>query len=175
MTSIVVGLAGDYSLSITNSNTTDMDGTASGGTLSGGVNPTGGTIYDSGTATATVNSISATVSYGQSSTPASIAQALASALNTEADGAITVSAVGSNIYLTSTQSGTGTDWPVSLSFTHDTTDFTTGSFTGSTSGMSGGVNASGTGTTIYGYSLTHASDGQIVGASDSVNGNWAYQ
>ena len=57
----------------------------------------------------------------------------------------------------------------------DTADFATGSFTGTANGMTGGVNGSGSGTIRYGYTLTHAQDGQIIAANDLVNGNWAYQ
>ncbi|MGA2170934.1 MAG: hypothetical protein ABSG62_22340 [Terracidiphilus sp.] len=75
--------------------------------LSGGANATqGGTVYDSGTITATINGKAATVSWGQGSTPSGIASALQSAINTADSSFLTATVSGTVVSLTSN----GTEW-----------------------------------------------------------------
>jgi RHS repeat-associated protein len=169
LTSNVMGPAGNYSLTI--SNGTDFWESDSGGLMTGGANPATATIYDSGTITATINGVKSTVSYSQSSTPASLAQSLATIITGNSNGNLRATASNATISIASVQIGSSTNWTISTSVTFDSTDFSSGSFALAVSGMSGG---SGGGGAIYSYSLTHASDGQITKAVDFVNGTWAY-
>jgi RHS repeat-associated protein len=172
VTSLIVGPSGDYSLSA--SSGSDFSGTVSGGSLSGGVNQSGYTVYDSGTVTATIGQVSAQATFGQTDTTATTASRLASAITSASGGALSASASNGNVYVNSVQTGTATNWSMSASVAHDTTDFTSPSFSATTSGMSGGTNPVDQNGTVYSYNLTRAPDGQIVQAVDSVNGTWNY-
>lgn len=110
--------------------------TPSGATLTGGKN--GGTIYDSGIVTATVNGNSATANWGQSSTPNSIAAALASAINSADSSFLSATSTGSVVNVTSAQQSSSTNWPITISVTYDTADFSSSSFSVTGAGMSGG-------------------------------------
>ena len=68
-------------------------------------------VWDSGTVSITVNGIAVSVNYGQGSTDASLALALASALNT-ANPAITASASGATISIVSKATGGATNYPL---------------------------------------------------------------
>ena len=114
--------------------------TQSGPTLTGG---SGGSVYDSGTVTATINGHVASVTWGQSSTPQSIASDLASAITSSSAGTIQATSSGNVVSLSSTDTGTGTNWPISVTTTFDSADFATASFTFVASGMSGGSSGSG--------------------------------
>lgn len=173
ITSIASGASANYSVSVINGGG-DFSGTISGGSLIGGATPTGYTIYDSGTVNATVGSVSASVSFGQTDTPSIIAQKLAAAIASGSSGTLTTSASGGGVYLASVQTGAATNAAISLSVTYDTTDFSASSYSTNTTNMSGGANAVDQNGTVYSYSLSHAPDGQIVQAVDSVNGTWNY-
>lgn len=186
MVSKALGPGGNYSYSVTSSVTysgnnsgPDFTGPASG-SLTGGAN---GVAFDTGTISVTVGTAQATISYGQSSTAASLASQLASALN---GSEVTATADGDTIYFTSVASGSGSNYSLSAtSQSNNSTTFTTPSFAPATSGstLTGGA-AAGTdsGTTIYGHSITNPNTGQmgysgngsLQYAADSVNGTWSY-
>jgi RHS repeat-associated protein len=99
------------------------------------------TVYDRGTVSITVGGFTATANYGGSDTPATIAAALASALNAS-NSPVTASASGSVVNITS--KGTGSNQNLALassSATGDPADFGGPSFSGQTSGsaLSGGT------------------------------------
>jgi RHS repeat-associated protein len=106
------------------------------------------TVYDSGGVSVTVNGFTtAPASYYQSSTTASIAASLASALNASGSP-VTASSSGNTVTMTAKVTGAASDYPVSVSVSYDTQDFSHASFTASgPSALSGGANA--TYTTIY--------------------------
>jgi RHS repeat-associated protein len=100
------------------------------------------TIWDSGTVSITVNGHVDSVSYNMSSTPATIASALATAINSDSAAYVTASASGNVVTLTAKTAGTvGNGYSLSVtSDTSDPSDFWP-SFGGSVSGstLSGGV------------------------------------
>jgi RHS repeat-associated protein len=140
----------NYSLSAaaTSGDTTDFpDGsfftTASGATLTGGNNAVGAT-YDFGTVSVIVNGSQYPVSYGQSSTPSSLASALAQAINGSSSPPVTASANGSVVSLTSMATGAATNYSLSAtSSTGDPSQFSGPSFATSPSGstLTGGSNS----------------------------------
>jgi len=75
------------------------------GTLSGGTNPTTTKQYDNGTMNATIGSASASVSWGQSSTPNTIAQAVATSLTAASQGKFTATASGDAVTITPLSGG----------------------------------------------------------------------
>jgi RHS repeat-associated protein len=97
------------------------------------------TIYDSGTVSITVGAFTATTSYGNGSTGATIASALASALNAS-NSPVTASAGGNVVYMTSKGTGSNQNFGLSSSAaTNDVADFGGPSFAGSNAGaLSGG-------------------------------------
>jgi RHS repeat-associated protein len=176
MTSVVAGIAGNYSFTVTNTNNTatvpdEFSDTVSGAAMSGGTNGSYSLPYDSGKVTATINGVTATASYGQGSTVSSVAQSLASAINSASGGTLTATAAGANVSVASTLTGAATNGPISVSVAYDTGHFTAPSYTVTASGMSGGTDTHGI---VYNYTLNHAPDGQIMQAVDSVNGTWSY-
>jgi RHS repeat-associated protein len=138
----------NYSLSAAavSGDTTDFpDGsfytTASGATLTGGNNAVGAT-YDYGTISVTVNGSQYSVSYGQNSTPSSLASALAQAINGSSSPPVTASANGSVVSLTSVTTGAATNYSLSAtSSTSDPSQFSSPSFTAAPSGstLTGGA------------------------------------
>lgn len=116
--------------------------TKSGNTLTGGSDGT--TIYDSGSAWVTVNGFQASASYGQGSTSASVANAIANVLNTNGASPVTASVSGSTISLTAKTSGASTNYSLSSgSSTSQSGTFSQPSFTVSVSGsnLTGGTNS----------------------------------
>jgi RHS repeat-associated protein len=110
------------------------------------------TVYDSGIVTITVNGHSNNTAYGSASTATSVASALASAINGDANAFVTAAASNGVLLLTARQTGAGTNyfWSISSS-SGDPADFgATASFSSSpaSGALSGGVNGSG-GTTVY--------------------------
>lgn len=180
------GTATDYPVSVTvtdtNSTWTSSGYSPSFGItplsmqLAGGANGTSNTVYDSGTISVTVDGSTKTVSYGQSSTSATLASALAAAINGDSSDPVTATSNGGTISLTAKDGGSIGNWPLSVSYTYDSSHFSSASFpaTASGSSLTGGKDETGSETAIYSFSLTHAPDGQITSASDSVNGNWSY-
>ena len=119
---------------------------------------------DQGVATLLFNgSAIATASYGDGSTPASIAQDLALKASSSL---VTVTAEGPNVYLQSKQTGTYSD-TYSLSFS------TSASFSSSPGGtLSGSPDT--TTVPVYSYNLGYDVDGNVTTLNDSVMGNWSY-
>jgi RHS repeat-associated protein len=88
------------------------------------------TIYDSGTASITVNGVPASVSYGQSSTDSSISIALATAINGNTSSPVTATSSNATVILTAKATGPTGDYPLSATtVANDPTDFGSGSFT----------------------------------------------
>jgi RHS repeat-associated protein len=145
LTSKTTGSSTNYSLSATSStgDPTYFDGPSfftspSGSTLTGGQNAVGAT-YDSGTVSITVNGSQYSVSYGQTSTPSSLASALAQAIN---GTLVTASASGTVVSLTSVATGASTNYSLSASSsTSDPSQFSSPSFAGTPSGstLTGGA------------------------------------
>ena len=141
-------------------------GSVSGSTLSGGQN--GAT--DHGSCTITVNSHNDSYSWsGSSTTAASIAGGLVSAIKGDTNAVVNASQTGlSTVVLTSKQANA--TYPFSSSCTYDSADFPGPSFTTSDTGANSNTQMA---LPVYWYSLNQAPDGRITGVSDLVNGNWA--
>jgi len=162
-----------------------------------GFGSTASTLADSGTVTLSITppggspTAISTTRYGDGSTPETIAQGLASAASSNL---VTVNANGALLYLTSRQTGSSTDYPFSITVTHDTADFPNPSFqiaplSGS---LAGGSTPSTQSTTVnlYCYSVTtggpgpcnpnasgtsgYQANGNLANVSDSVMGSWSY-
>ena len=142
----------------------------SGSTLIGGTDAKPA-VYDTGTVWVTVNGFQASASYGQGSTPALLAGAIASVFNTNPSSPVTAAVSAASLTLTTNQVGVGVNYPLSSgSSTSNPSQFSHPSFSVSTSGSSltGGTGA------IYTLALGYAPDSDIASANDSVNGNWTY-
>ncbi|MGB8028034.1 MAG: RHS repeat-associated core domain-containing protein [Terracidiphilus sp.] len=124
---------------------------------------------DSGTAALTVNGTQiATTNYGSTSTPSSIASALASA-GSGYDGLVTVSASGANLTMTALGDGTTGDYSYQVTFSHS---FTNASFAAS---PSSGSLTGGTNVPLYNWAInTYAPNGDVLSMTDSVMGTWSY-
>src|SRR5581483_11714172 len=129
------------------------------------------TTYDSGTVSVTVNSQTATVSYGQGSSGSSVASQLATSIS--GLGFVTGSASGNVISITSTTNGSNTNYTLSAS-SQSSAGFNPPSFTTSPSGstLTGGTGAPGT---LYSFGLGYGQgNSNVTSANDSVNGNWVF-
>ena len=115
--------------------------------LNGGSNGSTATVYDSGTATATLNGCTGSYNWGQNDSPSSIASGVASSLNASCGTLVSAGASGSGILLSSKATGSGTNWPLATGMTHNSSQFSSPSFSASAGGMSGGTNA--VYTTVY--------------------------
>ncbi len=114
-------------------------GVSAPATLTGGKDPASSSkLYDTGTASVTVNNYQAQVAYGQSSTAQSIASTLASAISNSPD--VTANASGSaTITITARNIGSNTNYSVSESLT-SSDGFSPPSFAlSSLGGLSGGI------------------------------------
>ncbi len=116
------------------------------------------TIYDAGTVTAAVGSVSYSVYYNSFSTTSSLASAIAAAIAADSSSVVTAAASGATIYLTAKATGTSTDYALSASAaTSETAYFSRPSFEATLSGaeLAGGANAvySGAGVLAETYSL----------------------
>lgn len=101
-------------------------------------------IPDAGNVSATVNGVTETVSYGNSSTSSSVAGALANAFNSDGNSPVTASASGSTVTIIAKATGAGTNYSLSAtSWTTNTTYFSYPSFYAGTSGpnLTGGQDA----------------------------------
>jgi len=85
------------------------------------------TIYDSGSVSVIVNGYTFTVYYDQGSTASTIAAALSAALNYPLSP-VSATVSGATITLRSTVNGAATNFPLSVSYTFDTGDFSSPSF-----------------------------------------------
>src|SRR6266404_8016517 len=115
------------------------------------------TIYDFGSVSITVNGVPTSTSYGQNSTPSTIATALAGAINanTNINSLVSASASSATVTITARQTGSQTNYSLSAAAaTSDPTDFPIGqSFT----------------TTSSGSALTGGNDAQIAYDSGTVS------
>jgi phage tail sheath gpL-like len=114
-----------------------------------------GTTYDTGTVSVTISNTTLSTSYGQTSTVQTVAQGLASAIDS-ANLGVTASA-GSNgaLMVTANQPGTA-DNGMTVALSSSTSEpalFSSPSFSGTSGTLSGGVNPVLTPGTIYSYSI----------------------
>jgi RHS repeat-associated protein len=123
--------------------------TAAAASMSGG----GGSNYDAGSVTANVAGSSVATSYGPGSTPQSVAQGLATAINGASLGVTASAGSAGALTITASQTGTaGNSIAVTLSSASSEPDlFTSPSFTGTSGTLAGGVD--GTTGQIYGYAI----------------------
>ncbi|HTD21029.1 MAG TPA: RHS repeat-associated core domain-containing protein [Terriglobales bacterium] len=148
LTAKVAGTGGNsYALSVTSSTGDPTDfsaasfgGSASGATLSGGANA-GPTIYDSGACSITIAGTLYSTSFGQWDTPNTIAARLSGIVNS--GSLVSDTASGTTESLIAKIGGTASNYTLAATCTHDSANFSTGSFAASTSGSSlaGGTNA----------------------------------
>jgi RHS repeat-associated protein len=174
LTSNVTGTTGNYSLAVSASSQAGFSPasfsiSASGGSLSGGVNAF--TTYDSGTVTVTINGTAASASYGSSSTSSSLASALATALT---NGTLVNATASANVVsITSKATGSAANYSLAVS-SSSSAGFSPVSFTETDSGaaLSGGSGA--TSGPVYIVSMSYAPNSNVLSAQDTVNGNWTY-
>jgi RHS repeat-associated protein len=152
---------------------------ASGSTLSGGVD-NGGSLYDAGTYTVTLNGLAKQVSYGhgtgQNNTASDVATAVAAAFNADGTSSVTSASSGPIIYFTAKTAGASTNYAWSVSSSTTQTGFTGSSYSASsTSGsLANGVDASGSTNGVYSLTLAMNGNGNVHTATDSSNGSWTY-
>ncbi len=129
-------------------------------TFTGGANA--GYTYDTGTVSVTVGTFTATVNYGSSDTPSTVANNLATYFNTTSGSPVTANAVGATVSLITIATGTQADYTYSgSSSTNQSGTFSSPSFSASTQGsaMTGGDNATTTWSmstpfvTLYNYDV----------------------
>ncbi len=124
-----------------------------------------------GTVSVTVNGVTSTVSYDDTSTTAQLAQSLAWEINSNL---VLANSIGSTIYITARTDGSQTDYTLSAAQTVDPPAGQS-AFWASASGSSltgGASSANGTG--AYNFILTHDPVGNVIAANDTTNGNWSY-
>ena len=151
--------------------------TAAPASLSGG----GGATYDTGTVTANINGTAVSAAYGQSSTPQSLAAALATAITGAGAGVTATAGTGGAITVTANQTGTADNGlPVTLSSATDEPKFfSSASFSGTSGTLSGGVDATYTSAPVYNYTISpsggasgYAANGNLVSYTDLMDGGW---
>ena len=115
----------------------------SGSTLTGGSNYSP-TVYDSGNVWVIVNGFTASVSYGQGSTSATVASAIANVFNTNNSSPVTATVSGATLTVTAKTSGSDTNYPLSSDSASTQGSFSSASFTTATSGpaLTGGTDSS---------------------------------
>jgi RHS repeat-associated protein len=114
-----------------------------------------------------VNGVTASAGYGQGSTDASVASALASAVNNDGSMPVTASLSSATVTLTSKGIGTGANYSLGTSCTYTHTYWTFCSFTGS---LSGSAMTGGSDVTDYDYGTVSAViNGQSVSADYGQN------
>jgi hypothetical protein len=146
--------------------------------LSGGA----GATYDTGTVTANINGTAVSTAYSQSSTPQSLAAALATAITGSGAGVTATPGTGGAITVTANQTGTTDNgFPVTLSSATDEPKFfSSASFSGTSGTMSGGVAETYTPGTVYSYSIPspptattgYAANGNLLSYTDLMDGGW---
>jgi len=177
LTSIAMSATSDYPYSVTSA--ANFSGSDSGATLTGGA--AGGTVYDSGIITATINGAVASYAWGSSDNFTSIANGLAAAINS-ADSSFQATYSGGTITVVSKQTGTSGNVSLSCSLTHNSTQFSTPSYQVTTcNGLTGGANEVVGPATVYSYSIPapapkvgYAANGNLLSVTDSAIGSWAY-
>jgi RHS repeat-associated protein len=135
------------------------------------------TPWDIGTVTLKVNGVTAaSTNYGKTSTPSSIASALASGVTSESY--VYISAVNGTLYLEAKPDYAGVNYPYTLDVTSwEPSLFSPASFSAdSTSGNLVGGAAQGTnnGTEIYSYSGSYDGVGNLSNSVDLVMGSWIF-
>jgi RHS repeat-associated protein len=188
LTGKTTGPSTDYSLAVTtcellvvngspygpNCPSSTMTATASGANLTGGVNSTPA-IPDTGTVWVSVNGFQASAGYGQGSTTATVASAIASVFNNSGSSPVNASVSGAALTLTSKQMGAGANYALtSGSSTNQPGTFSQPSFSVSVANLTSGKNAGTAPGTIYNYSVAYAPNGDVLTANDAANGNWTY-
>ncbi|HWW16044.1 MAG TPA: RHS repeat-associated core domain-containing protein [Candidatus Dormibacteraeota bacterium] len=168
LTSIGIGSGTNYSVAATPC-TGPVCSAVSTGPMTGGT----GAPYDSGTVSVTVADYTASVSYGQGSTAASIASALASAFS-GAGSPVTASVSNGTINLTANQTGFESNYALSASTTWNSQQFSNSSFTATPSGAmltggSDGTLGSGPLITLYTYDALGNLTGVTQNGSNSAN------
>jgi RHS repeat-associated protein len=129
-------------------------------------------ISDSGTVSLLLNGTQiAAASYGSSSTPASIASALAS--NGASNGLVMFSASGANLTMTGIGDGTITDYSYQINVSSSQSSlFTPPSFAGD---PGGGDLVGGTNVPLYDWAISsYAPNGDVLAMTDPVMGSWTY-
>jgi len=138
---------------------------------------------DTGTVQVVLSNVpTASVTWGGSSTPTTLASAIASAINNaQAFVSATPDPNGYSVNLQSTGAGSSDNYPVVVNVTHNANStlfpepsfqFVASSTTGGGSGSSGGYSP------IYSYSVPtggYAPNGNLMAHSDTVMGDWAFQ
>jgi RHS repeat-associated protein len=149
---------------------------SSGSTLTGGTDATTQTVYDSGTITVTVNGNTTTSSWGQGSSPSTVASAIASSIHTADNSFLSATANGNSVQLNSVQAGSSENWPISVSISYNSGQFASSSYAVTSSGMSGGADETSQTAANFGYDISnYYSNGNIETLSDPVIGIWNYQ
>ncbi len=164
ITSIATGTNANYSLAVSSvsNDPTDFDPPSftaffQGGALTGGTN--GGTSYDSGTLTVTVDAFSKSVSYTGTSnnTPALVAAAFVTGFNSDLNSPVSASASGSVLTLSSKEAGADSNFLVSNANSWNTGLFSSASYTVSApttlSGGSNGSTGTAPATTLYTFDV----------------------
>jgi RHS repeat-associated protein len=151
--------------------------TAAPAAMSGG----SGATYDTGTVTATVGSTNFTVNYGQTSTAATVASSLASAISAGQLGLTATAGAGGALTVTSNTAGTTDNGiPVTLnSSTSEPSLFSSPSFSGTSGSLGAGTDGTVTPGTIYSYSIPapgapagYDGVGNVRSFTDLINGQW---
>ena len=175
----LTGSASNYPFSI---DLDDVDLTCSAATnmaLAGGLN--GSSSPDTGTVTATVSGVPASVSWGAADTAGSIAVRLAAAIQSAPGSQATASAVNNGAYsqvlLTSTGVGAATNGTVPLTVTDTTPGISTPSFVFTPANMTGGTDATTSVAQIYNYNTAgnFAPNGNLMGYTDLNMGQWNFE
>lgn len=151
-----------------------------------GFGSNGSVNTDSGTVTLQVNGTTvSSAAYAAGTTPISLAQSLARSANSNL---VTVKSVGASVYIVSKQTGSMTNYPYTLTITHDSANFPTAAFhlSPSSGNLAGGgdLNTQDTPVTIYRYDVIDSATGQsgydvasnVTHLDDWVMGSgWRYQ
>ena len=151
LTSKASGSGTNYSLSVSvvDDDPTDwpapsFGASASGPNLTGGADASYSTVYDTGTVTVTVtgpSSVTETVPYDQSSSPSSIAGAIAGKFNSDGNPLVTAANSGGALTLTAKTSGAGISYSISgSSATSQGQYFGSPSFSAGSGSVAGGQN-----------------------------------
>jgi RHS repeat-associated protein len=131
-----------------------------------------GPTYDTGTVTLMVNGVTAaTTTYGQNSTPVTLAAGLAAGVG--GSSPVTVTAVNDALYLQSTATGSASNYVYSLQVASNDS-FSPASFGSASGNLDGGANQnSDSGQTVYYYDVLYQPNGNVAGYGDAVMGTWA--
>jgi YD repeat-containing protein len=120
--------------------------------------------------------LAASTTYGDGSTPSSVAEGLAAGV--QPGSPVSVTAVDDALSIQATSAGGGTNYAYYIQgVSNDPTDFPTPSFPQSTitGTLSGGANsATGQQQTIYSYSANYDNDNNVQSSSDAIMGSWQY-